>query len=354
MATSNSRKIILAIFVLLAVSLQCNLPERFVPEGVPMSENERQQLTDNYAGTYQIRGYGDYNDPYDPYDPSDPCYPEKGFYQPEGSPQTIAIQGNKLIITNENGVRTYPRQSDKYENVERFCRKLESGKLECISAFQPGPPIEYLLDIVDGSRECFTASVLLDTLVQVPIVENPPNEEAEAATNQDDGEQVGEGGQGNTEPDQGSEAEEPPVPEPEATDHVIETLPAEECNAIDDLTYELVITRDTEDAGKNERHLSYSVVFNDISGDVAGITLRLYTHSQQFEANSYRWVGGYGKLVDMKVDFYYRRAEDGENYYLLEKIVAFKGDPLCTYLIFTEEELEKITIDFEGPIQPLE
>ncbi|MFN2234004.1 MAG: hypothetical protein ACK2U1_07215 [Anaerolineales bacterium] len=153
MIQQNSKKLVFAILAIVLVSLSCG-PPRFTPEGTDLEEAQA-EIFSNIAGAYQ--SVGEIDDLSAITGIEQACAPTLTSYA--GKQETLAFDQNTLVITDENGPRTYT-----YQNFEQFCRELDNGNIECIDQLSYDGVVSdgYTLNIYESRKNfklCFTGVV---------------------------------------------------------------------------------------------------------------------------------------------------------------------------------------------------
>ena len=162
MSNLNTRKVLLAIFVLVAVSLSCG-KSRFISKGADLDDETLQHLTDHVAGIYETGKLTNNTENLE----ADECAP--GAPGRPGRQETLEFKDNKLIISDENGERAYVYQGFGYH---KFCRELDDGKIECISNFEN---FSYSLTVYESKndlRTCFSGQRSINRIDQPPMTES--------------------------------------------------------------------------------------------------------------------------------------------------------------------------------------
>ena len=211
MIDQNVRKIIVAVIVVLIalLSSSCNLGFLYTPKGDEMHEADV-QVYSNLMGTYKSTGETYVSDV------TDNCAPEVTNYA--GKKETFALEGNTLNVSDENGQRTYA-----YQDFGEFCRELDKGQLECIqlnihSSSEGGNTSDgYLLHVYENKtnlKECYEETIFQDRVDQSQMAENQIEE----------GDNVQNGTQENTDGEQGSPEFDISSCWPKPTDYTLEIV----------------------------------------------------------------------------------------------------------------------------------
>ena len=229
MRTPNAKKIALAVFVLLAVSLSCSLP-RFTPEGVDLDDESSEYLNNDVAGEYETQEFDDLSE----FSGLESQCAEPPLWK-QTREETLTFEGNKLIISSIYGPRTYTHQP---LGTLDFCRELEDGRIECISDLQNNSYAVSIYESKDNFKQCFYGVMSLNRTGPPPVAVIG----GDGAGDGDGGNEGGEGGQGNTEPDQGSGSDEgdpvEPAPDLEPPPDVCVAYPEDYTWAFYDTTIE--------------------------------------------------------------------------------------------------------------------
>ena len=166
MSNLNTRKILFTIFVFVVVSLSC-ISCRFTPEGIPLDVKILEHLTNQIAGTYVTGELTNNTEHLE----ADECTP--GALSSPGKQETLEFKDNKLIISDEDGERTYAYQSFGDQD---FCRELDNGKIECVSNLGS---YSYHLTVYESKnnlRTCFSGDRYISRIGKPTMPPDPPED----------------------------------------------------------------------------------------------------------------------------------------------------------------------------------